>query len=104
MEVPTLIGAGEAVSHLHGWAALNGRDAITKSFRFATFEAAFAFMSEVAIVAVWMQHTPEWTNIAERVDIVLSTGKPQGVTDKDLNLAFAIEAAAKASLPNQGSH
>ena len=51
-------------------------------------------MSKIAIVAAAADHHPEWTNVYSRVDVVLTTHDAGGVTDKDLALAAAMDAAA----------
>ena len=90
------IGADAALARLDGWHAAQGRDAIIKAYRFRDFNAAFGFMSRVALHAEKADHHPEWTNIYNRVTVTLSTHDSGGVTDKDVALAhFMDEAAAK---------
>jgi len=93
--------AGEArrsaLDALQGWSEVEGRDAIQKSFLFADFNRAFAFMTRVALKAETMNHHPEWFNVYRRVDIVLSTHDAGGLSARDVELArFIDEAAAKA--------
>ena len=76
--------------------AVEGRDAITKEYRFKDFNAAFGFMTRVALHAEKADHHPEWTNVYNRVEVTLATHDSGGVTDKDVSLAhFMDEAAAK---------
>ncbi len=90
------IGAEAALARLDGWHAAEGRDAITKEFRFKDFNAAFGFMSRVALFSEKHDHHPEWTNVYNRVEVTLATHDSGGVTDKDVALAhFMDEAAAK---------
>ena len=77
-----------------GWTAVEGRDAIAKEFKFANFIAAFGWMSQVAIIAEKMNHHPEWFNVYNRVEVTLTTHDSGGVTELDLKLAAAMEAAA----------
>lgn len=79
---------------LSGWTLINAREAIGKSFKFANFREAFAFMAEVALYAEKIDHHPEWTNVWNRVDIVLSTHSANGLSALDDKLAKAIEKAA----------
>ncbi len=79
---------------LEGWSLIHGREAIGKSFKFANFREAFAFMAEVALYAEKIDHHPEWTNVWNRVDIVLSTHSANGVSALDEKLAKVIEKAA----------
>ena len=83
-----------ALADLDGWSEVDGRDAISRSFRFADFNAAFGFMTRVALKAEAMDHHPEWFNVYNRVDVTLATHDAGGVTGKDIALARFIDAAA----------
>ncbi len=83
----------EALAGLTGWVFDAERNGISKSFEFADFGAAFAFMTRVALEAEKADHHPEWTNVWNRVDILLSTHSEGGVTGKDIALARSIEAS-----------
>lgn len=83
-----------ALATLASWEPVAGRDAIRKAFRFPGFGAAFAFMTRVALAAERMDHHPEWSNVYDRVEIVLSTHDAGGLTALDLALAQAIDACA----------
>jgi 4a-hydroxytetrahydrobiopterin dehydratase len=85
----------QALATLDGWAELPGRDAIAKSFKFADFSAAFAFMARVALKAEKMDHHPEWFNVYNKIDIVLSTHDAGGLTARDIELAKFIDRAAR---------
>ena len=84
----------EALASLAGWTLDPERDAIAKSFRFSDFGEAFAFMTRVALEAEKADHHPEWSNVWNRVDILLSTHSAGGLTAKDVALARRIEAIA----------
>ena len=86
----------EALAALSGWSHEAKRDAIEKSFRFADFGEAFAFMTRVALEAEKADHHPEWSNVWNRVDILLTTHSAGGLTEKDVALARKIEAIAGA--------
>jgi 4a-hydroxytetrahydrobiopterin dehydratase len=67
-------------------------EALTKSFKFASFREAFSFMTRVAFEAEAMDHHPDWTNVYNRVTVRLSTHDAGGrVTAKDLELARKIQ-------------
>lgn len=83
-----------ALAELQGWSMAEGRDAIARSFKFADFSEAFAFMTRVALAAEKMDHHPEWFNVYNRVDIVLSTHDAGGLSARDVALAKAIDALA----------
>ena len=84
----------EAVASLEAWAIEDGGKAITKSFKFRGFTGAFAFMTECALVAEKMDHHPEWLNVYNRVEVRLTTHDSGGVTELDIGLAKAMDAAA----------
>ncbi len=85
----------EAVGRLQGWSRPAGeRDAIAKTFRFEDFNAAFGFMTRVALWADKADHHPEWFNVYNRVDVVLTTHDAGGVTDKDVALATFMDEIA----------
>lgn len=95
MTRPDRIGAPAALADLPNWTAAPGRDAIVRSFKFADFNAAFAFMTRVAMKAEVMDHHPEWSNVYNRVEVLLATHDADGVTERDVTLAkFMDEAAA----------
>jgi len=83
------------ISKNSGWKMVEGRSALQKSFKFSNFNEAFGFMSRVALMAEKMDHHPEWFNVYDRVDVVLSTHDAGGVTELDLKLAEFMNAAAK---------
>ena len=74
------------------WAHEPARDAITRRFNFDDFAQAFGFMASVAIIAEKMDHHPEWSNVYNRVDILLTTHDADGLSERDAKLAEAIEA------------
>lgn len=76
------------------WTMVEGRDAIRRSFKFGDFNAAFGFMTRAALVAEKMDHHPEWFNVYNRVDVVLSTHDAGGLTELDVKLATAMDALA----------
>ncbi len=83
-----------ALAGLAGWTEVPGREAIAKTFTFTDFNEAFGFMSRVALVAEKSDHHPEWKNVYKTVEVVLSTHDAGGVTNKDLELAKAMNAIA----------
>ncbi len=88
------IGSALALEKLHGWSAAQGRDAIVKTFRFKDFNAAFGFMTRIALAAEKLDHHPEWFNVYNRVDVMLATHEADGVTALDVELAKIMDAAA----------
>jgi 4a-hydroxytetrahydrobiopterin dehydratase len=84
---------GEALAGLPGWTFDGKRNGIAKRFVLADFSEAFAFMTRVALAAEKADHHPEWSNVWNKVDILLSTHSDGGVTLKDIALARTIEAS-----------
>ena len=82
------------LARLPAWRLLPHRDAIQRSLQFADFSAAWGFMARVALVAEKHDHHPEWFNVYNRVDITLSTHDAGGLSQRDLDLATAIDRIA----------
>ncbi|PZO90144.1 MAG: 4a-hydroxytetrahydrobiopterin dehydratase [Sphingomonas sanxanigenens] len=82
----------EALDRLDEWDYDDGRDAIMRRFVFDDFSAAFAFMTRVALLAEKADHHPEWSNVWNRVDILLTTHDAGGLSARDVAMARAIDA------------
>lgn len=82
----------QALASLDGWREAEGRDAICKTFRFKDFNAAFGWMTRVALVAEKADHHPEWFNVYRTVDVTLATHDAGGLTHKDIALAQQMDA------------
>jgi 4a-hydroxytetrahydrobiopterin dehydratase len=78
------------------WNFEEGRKALTRSFRFADFSEAFAFLTRVALHAEKVDHHPEFTSVWNRVDFRLTSHDAGGVTERDIALAAAISRLADA--------
>jgi 4a-hydroxytetrahydrobiopterin dehydratase len=81
-----------ALASLPGWQPAADRDAIVKSFKFKDFVEAFGFMASVALLAEKADHHPEWSNVYNRVEILLTTHDCDGLSARDVALAKAIDA------------
>ena len=77
---------------LDGWSLEEGK--LHKEFKFADFNAAFAFMTKIATVADRMDHHPEWFNVYNRVAVDLMTHDAGGISDLDFALAAEMDTAA----------
>ena len=84
-----------AMAEIAQWEWDVKRDAIARSFTFQDFSAAFAFMTRVALAAEQADHHPEWSNVYNKVYILLTTHSAGGLTEKDINLAKAIDGFVK---------
>uniref|UniRef100_UPI003BACBA67 4a-hydroxytetrahydrobiopterin dehydratase n=1 Tax=Stappia sp. TaxID=1870903 RepID=UPI003BACBA67 len=82
----------DALRGLSGWTRDKAGTAITRNFTFADFRKAFAFMSEVALIAEKMDHHPDWSNVYNKVEITLTSHDSGGLTRRDVRLARAIDA------------
>ena len=85
-----------ALAQVPQWREVDGRDAIRRDFKFKDFNAAFGFISRVALRAEKADHHPEWSNVYNRVEVTLTTHSAGGVTEKDIALARFIDRAAAA--------
>lgn len=81
-----------ALDTLADWDYDEARDAIARQFLFADFSQAFAFMTQVALLAEKQDHHPEWSNVWNRVDILLTTHDAGGLSARDVDMAQAIDA------------
>ncbi len=95
MARPTKIGAIDALEMLPDWSDTPGdRDEIARTFRFADFNLAFAFMTRVALLAEKRDHHPEWRNVYNVVEVILTTHDAGGVTSLDVEMAQFMDRAA----------
>src|ERR1700759_5594738 len=94
--VAKLTGAARqtALRELKGWSEVEDRDAIRKSYHFSNFSEAWGFLSRIALYAEKMDHHPEIFNVYNRVEIILSTHDVEGLREKDIREAEAIDEIA----------
>ena len=85
----------KALVDLPGWRWEEGRQGIARRFAFADFNAAFSFMTRVALAAEKADHHPEWSNVWNKVDMLLTTHDAGGLTAKDIALARAADGYAR---------
>ena len=81
-----------ALGELSGWAEARAGKAIARTFTFADFSEAFAFMTRVALLAESQDHHPEWFNVYNRVEITLTTHDAGGLSQRDVAMAKSIGA------------
>ena len=81
-----------ALTDLSGWSLSRDGTAIRRELTFADFVEAFGFMSRVALLAEKADHHPEWSNVYNRVTIELTTHDAEGLSQRDTDLARAINA------------
>ncbi|MBS0275559.1 MAG: 4a-hydroxytetrahydrobiopterin dehydratase [Proteobacteria bacterium] len=83
-----------ALKALKGWKETKDGEAIARNFKFEDFNEAFGFMTRVALLADKMDHHPEWFNVYNKVEVVLSTHDAGGVTQNDIDMARAMNGWA----------
>ena len=89
-----LLSASEvalALPNLRGWVLEEDGLAIEREFQFNDFQEAFAFMTQVAQIAESMDHHPAWSNVYSKLHMRLYTHDLGGVSQKDLDLAQAVQ-------------
>jgi 4a-hydroxytetrahydrobiopterin dehydratase len=79
------------LEELPHWSLNDGK--LHRELTFRDFVEAFGFMTRVALLAEKANHHPEWHNVWNKVVIDLSTHDASGLTEKDFELAVAIDAA-----------
>ena len=87
----------EKLPQLEGWELANDDKAIRRQFRFMDFSEAFGFMSRAALAAEKLDHHPDWSNVYNRVEVVLTTHDTGGLTELDFKLAAAMDKLATRS-------
>lgn len=93
-ELLTAETVAEKLESLPGWSLDGGK--LHRSFRFADFRRAFAFMTGAALAAEKLNHHPEWFNVWSKVDVHLNTHEAGGITELDFQLAEAMNELADA--------
>ena len=103
--VEKLVGAARhaALATLHGWSEVDDRDAIRKSYHFSDFSEAWGFLSRIALIAEKMDHHPEIFNVYNRVEIILSTHDCEGLSERDIRQAHAIDEIAPERDQSRGT-
>ncbi|CAM4006816.1 4a-hydroxytetrahydrobiopterin dehydratase [Flavobacterium antarcticum] len=83
----------ELKTNLTSWKLIDNQ--LVREFKFKDFIEAFGFMTQVALLAQQANHHPEWSNVYNKVKICLTTHDADGITQKDIDLALAIEKLEK---------
>lgn len=87
------------------WTPDAEQHAITRSFGFTNFAEAFGFMAQMALVSEKLDHHPEWFNVYNRVDVLLTTHDAGGLSERDITWAKAADGAyaARSNLSRHGA-
>lgn len=83
-----------ALATLPNWRLDGESTGLVRDVCFVDFNAAFGFMTRVAMRAETMNHHPEWHNVYNRVSVRLTTHDAGGVSELDLALARFIDSLA----------
>jgi 4a-hydroxytetrahydrobiopterin dehydratase len=81
----------QALADIPSWEYDEKAGGIRRGFKFADFAAAFGFMTHVAILAEKADHHPEWSNVYNSVNILLTTHDAGGLSQRDIDLAAQID-------------
>ena len=94
MSVPRLSQSAvdALLAELPDWTLRADGKAISRTFKFEDFNAAFGFMTRVALYADKHDHHPEWSNVYNKVEITLTTHDADGLSARDAAMARAIAA------------
>ena len=94
MSIPRLSDSAVAalLTELPDWTQRADGKALERSFKIADFNAAFGFMTRVALYADKHDHHPEWSNVYNRVEITLTTHDAGGLSQRDAAMARALAA------------
>ena len=88
-----------AVRELPGWR--HEGDALVKELKFKDFSQAFAFLTRLALVAEKSGHHPDFHSSYSKVRLELRSHDAGGVTQRDIDMAGAIEELLAAPPPPQ---
>jgi len=80
---------------LEGWKLDKGAEAISKQYKFKNFKEAFLWMTYISEEAERLNHHPEWKNVYNTVEVVLTTHDVSGLSNKDFILALLMDKEFK---------
>lgn len=79
----------ESLADLPGWQEVDGK--LQRHFKFQSFAAAIGWMVSVAIYAEKIDHHPNWSNVYNKVSVVLWTHDLDALSTLDVALAKHME-------------
>ncbi len=89
------VAIAEVLVRLPGWSG--DTHGLIRTYRFADFTAAMAFMQAAAPAIDALNHHPEWSNVYNRVTVDLVTHDAKGITALDFDLARRMQQLAGAA-------
>ena len=90
----------KACAEIPEWSAIAEPDGLSRRFTFGDFNAAFGFMTRVAILAEKADHHPEWSNVYNKVQMRWTTHSKGGISNLDVILAEKCDGFAKSTALN----
>ena len=90
MKVYTETEAQDVLKNMNEWVFKN--NGIEKKFILKSFTEALGFIIQIGFLAEKRNHHPELFNVYNKINVRLTTHDAGGVTDKDLDLAQAINS------------
>merc|ERR1712212_65417 len=85
VELPPVLAAG--------WTMVEGREAISKTYKFETFNQCWQWMSSVALAAEALSHHPDWRNNWITVEVVWHTHEGSNLSIRDVQMAKPCDEA-----------
>ena len=80
-----------------GWTA-GENGAIQKEFTFDDFQQASNFMNRFASYCAQLNHTPEWSNVYNKVNVRLHNAEFSAVTAKEVQIGQYLNTVSQATL------
>lgn len=81
----------QAMQSIKGWAVEPDEAFMNKQWQFDSFKTAMEFIAKVAEIAEDQNHHPEFLSVYRKMRVRLSTHEASGLTQKDFDLAAAID-------------
>jgi len=78
-----------------GWSMVEGREALVKTYKFASFNECWQWMSSVALRSEQLNHHPEWSHNYDKVEVIWSTHDDTALSSRDVTMAKWCDAAFK---------
>lgn len=86
----------ERMAQLQGWSRQTQPESIVKAWTFDSFRSATTFFAQAAELAEKQDHHPEFVSLYTHMQVRLWTHDASGLTNKDFNLARALDLLVEA--------
>ena len=81
----------ERLAQLQGWTRQAQPECISKAWTFNSIRSAASFFAKAAELAEQQNHHPEFLSLYTHMQVRLWTHDASGLTDKDFDLAMALD-------------